>query len=163
MIKQKTASLEYLMPVFRERLDSGQSVRFSPQGTSMLPMLRQEIDTVVISPLPEKLNKYDIPLYQRTNGQYVLHRIVAVEQIRSESDSAELACTYTCMGDNQFVKEPGLTHDQMIGLVTEFYRGGKRVTTDQLSYKLYCRMWYHSRHFRHFWIRAVRKLRRIFS
>ena len=30
-----------------------------PGGVSMLPMLRQGLDQVVLSPLPEKLKKYD--------------------------------------------------------------------------------------------------------
>ena len=82
--------LELLMPLIKERLAAGQSVRFSPKGTSMLPMLRQGIDSVVLSPLPKRLGKYDLPLYQRDNGQFVLHRIVAAED------------SYTCIGDNQF-------------------------------------------------------------
>ena len=148
MKKQKVTSLEFLMPVFRERLASGQSIRFSPQGTSMLPMIRQGIDSVVISPVNGKLKKYDIPLYQRENGQYVLHRIVEVGE------------TYTCIGDNQFVAERGLRHEQMIAVVTAFDRGGRVHQTDELCYQIYCRLWNHSRHIRHFWRRGVRFIRR---
>ena len=148
MEKQKVTSLEYLMPVFRERLASGQSIKFLPQGTSMLPMLRQGIDSVVISPVKGKLKKYDIPLYQRDNGQYVLHRII------------EVGDTYTCIGDNQFVEEKGLRHEQMIAVVTSFDRGGRTHQTDERCYQLYCRLWDHSRHIRHFWQRGIRYLRR---
>lgn len=151
MKKQKSTSIEYLMPIFRERLAYGQSVQFSPQGTSMLPMIRQDIDSVVISPVSQKLKKYDIPLYQRDNGKYILHRIV------------EAGDTYACMGDNQFVREYGLRDDQIIGCVTEFYRDGKKHSTDETGYRLYCRVWYHSRHFRHFWRRVIRKLKRCLS
>lgn len=148
MDKKKVTSLEYLMPVFRERLVAGQSVKFSPQGTSMLPMIRQGIDSVVISPVSGKLKKYDIPLYQRDNGQYVLHRIV------------EVGDTYTCIGDNQFVKERGLTDDQMIAVVTAFDRGGRVHSTSELGYQFYCRIWNHSRRFRYFLRRGVRWIRR---
>jgi len=148
MEKQKVTSLEYLMPVFRERLASGQSIRFSPQGTSMLPMIRQGIDSVVISPVKGKLKKYDIPLYQRDNGQYVLHRIIEVGE------------TYTCIGDNQFLAERGLRDEQMIAVVTSFNRGGREYQTDELGYQLYCRLWDQSRHIRHFWRRGVRFIRR---
>ena len=86
-------SMDSLMPLFKERLAAGQIVRFSPRGVSMLPMLRQGIDSVELSPVPEKLKKYDLPLYQRRNGQYVLHRIVKVSE------------GYTCIGDNQFEPE----------------------------------------------------------
>ena len=134
------------MPVFRERLEAGQMVRFSPQGTSMLPMLRQDVDSVVIAPPPAKLKKYDIPLYQRRDGKYILHRIV------------EAGDTYTCMGDNQFSKENRIEHGQIIGYVTGFYRGGNRHAIDETGYKIYCRVWYHSRHFRHFCKRVKRKL-----
>ena len=54
---------EELMPLIRERLAAGQKVRYLPfRGVSMLPMLRQGIDTVELAPLPEKLQKYDLPV-----------------------------------------------------------------------------------------------------
>ena len=127
---EKDIRMEQLMPLFRERLDKGQTVRFMPRGISMLPMLRQGIDSVVLSPLPEKLKKYDLPLYQRPNGKYILHRIVDVGD------------TYTCLGDNQYTKEYGVEHQWMIGVVTAFYRGEKYHSVNELGYQLYCRFWY---------------------
>ncbi len=147
-IIEKDVRMEQLMPLFRERLAQGQTVRFMPRGISMLPMLRQGIDSVVLSPLPEKLKKYDLPLYQRKNGRYVLHRVIGVSD------------TYTCLGDNQFVVEPGLMHEQMIGLVTAFYRGEKYHSVTEPGYQLYCRLWYHSRKLRHFWRRGINWLKR---
>jgi len=136
------------MPLIREQLDRGKTVRFSPRGTSMLPMLRQGIDKVVLSPLPQRLKKYDLPLYQRDNGQYVLHRIVEVGE------------TYTCLGDNQFDKESGLRQEQMIALVTAFTRGDREYSVTDWRYRVYCRVWYHSRHLRRFYRRAKGWLRR---
>ena len=49
--------MEELVPIIRERLEAGQSIKFSPHGTSMLPMLREDIDSVVLSPPPERLKK----------------------------------------------------------------------------------------------------------
>ena len=131
--KERTACLEELMPLIRERLASGQRVKFSPRGVSMLPMLRQGRDTVTLSPLPETLKKYDLPLYRRANGQYVLHRIVKVGE------------TYTCVGDNQFVYETGLEHGQMIALVSGFARDGREYSATDWRYRLYCRVWHYSR------------------
>ena len=142
------AKMDDLVPLFKERLAAGQKVRFSPKGISMLPMLRQDTDTVVLSPVPEKLKKYDLPLYQRDNGKYVLHRIVGVGE------------TYTCIGDNQFELERGLRHDQMIAVVTEFYRGEKKYSVNQFSYRLYCRFWHYSRGVRHIWRRGKGWLKR---
>ena len=142
------APMEELMPVFREQLAAGHNVQFSPKGISMLPMLRQGIDTVVLSPMPERLRKYDLALYQRDNGQYVLHRIVAVGE------------NYTCIGDNQFQKETGLRYDQMIAVVTAFTRGKRKISVTALSYRIYCRLWHLSRPWRHFWRRGIGWLRR---
>lgn len=137
------------MPLFRQQLSQGGRVRFSPKGTSMLPMLRQGTDTVELSPITGKLKKYDLPLYQRENGQYVLHRIVKAED------------TYTCIGDNQFQLEPGLRHDQMIAVVSAFYRGEKRWEVTAWQYRLYCRLWHHSRRLRGLWLAVKARLRRI--
>ena len=139
------------MPLIKELLQSGKTVRFSPKGTSMLPMIRQGIDTVVLAPLTGELKKFDLPLYQRDNGQYVLHRIVKVGQ------------TYTCVGDNQIAKEEGLRHDQMIAVVVAFTRGKKRYSVHCFRYWLYCRFWCYSRPIRRLWLHGINCIRRRFK
>lgn len=148
-------SMDELMPIFREQLDAGRSVRFSPRGVSMLPVIREGIDSVVLSPLPNRLQRYDLPLYRRDNGDYVLHRVVEVERCRGGGHSSANETFYTCMGDNQFVKEHGLAHDQMIAVVTSFYRGDKRYEVSDFRYKLYCCVWYRSRRVRRYFRRCV--------
>jgi len=130
------------MPLIREQLASGRNVQFSPRGTSMLPMLRQGIDRVVLSPAPEKLRKYDLPLYQRADGRYILHRVVAVDD------------QYTCIGDNQFQLEHGVPHDWVIAIVSAFYRRDRLWRTNDWRYRLYCRLWHYSRPMRHLWRRG---------
>ena len=71
-LRERDVPLNTLMPLIREELSAGKSVRFSPRGVSMLPMLRPGMDTVTISPPPEKLKKYDLPLYRRDNGKYII-------------------------------------------------------------------------------------------
>lgn len=146
----KDVKLDELMPLVREHLKSGNSFRLFPNGTSMLPMIRQGVDSVILSPVPDKLKKYDLPFYQRDNGQYVLHRIV------------EAGETYTCIGDNQFIFEHGVRQDQMIALVTAFYRGDKRISVDSISYRFYCYFWHYSRFFRRYWRAGIGWLRRLF-
>ncbi len=142
----KKTQLDQLMPLIKEELEAGHSVRFSPSGISMLPMLRDGIDSVILSPLPEKLRKYDLPLYRRASGQYVLHRVIKVGR------------TYTCIGDNQFYKETDLQHGQMIALVTSFYRNNKEIQTSNLGYQIYCRFWHYSRPIRHLYKSGIRWL-----
>lgn len=148
-MRKVSVKLDDLMPLIREQLAEGKSVQFSPQGVSMLPMLRQGRDTVTLSPLPPRLRKYDLPLYQRVNGQYVLHRVVSVGD------------TYTCIGDNQIVYEKGLTHGQMIALVTDFTRDGRAHSVNDPSYRLYCILWHYSRPIRYVWRKGKDKLKRL--
>lgn len=145
-----TAHMEELMPLIRERLAAGQSVRFSPKGVSMLPMLRQGRDTVTLSPITGGLKKYDLVLYQRKSGKYVLHRIVGVGN------------NYTCSGDNQVVLEKGLQPEQMIALVTAFSRDEREHSVDELGYRIYCRFWHHTRLIRRIWRGLCRRVARIF-
>lgn len=146
---EKAVRLEQLMPLIREQLEAGRSVRFAPRGTSMLPMLRQGKDKVVLSSVSGALRKYDIPLYQRDNGQYVLHRVVKAGD------------TYTCIGDNQYEREPGIRQDQVIAVVTAFTRGDREIPVTDPGYRCYCRLWHWTRPARHLLARAKDLLRRI--
>ena len=145
------APMEELVPLIRDALSRGQTVRISPRGVSMLPMLRQGTDSVELSPIPEKLRKFDLPLYQRQDGTYVLHRIVDAQD------------TYTCMGDNQFTAEHGLRPEQMLAVVTAFYRGEKKHSVREPGYWLYCRLWHCSRPLRKLWRKGVNRLRRLLT
>lgn len=131
-----TLQMDELMPLILERLAAGQDVRFSPRGVSMLPMLRQGRDTVTLSPVTGRLRKYDLPLYRREDGRYVLHRVVGVSD------------TYICIGDNQYVKEYGVEHRQVLAVVTSFSRDGKEYSVSSPSYRLYCSFWNVSRFLR---------------
>ena len=135
--------MDVLMPIMLDRLQNGQTIRFSPNGKSMLPMLRQGRDSVELSPISGKLRKYDLPLYRRRDGKYILHRIVQAGE------------TYVCMGDNQFYPEPGVRQDQLIAVVTAFYRDGKRYTVYGWFYRAYCVLWHYTRPLRRFWKRCI--------
>lgn len=137
-LHEKNLRLEQVMPLVRERLAAGQTVRFAPKGCSMLPMLRQGRDKVVLAAAHGRLKKYDLPLYQRDDGSYVLHRIVKVGQ------------TYTCIGDNQHVPEPGIRPDQMIAVVVAFARDDKEISVADFRYQIYCRLWH--------WLRPLKRI-----
>ena len=46
-------------------------------GTSMLPMLKNRRDTIVVSKKTERLKPLDVALYKR-GEQYILHRVLEV-------------------------------------------------------------------------------------
>ena len=119
-----------LLALIRERLAAGQTVRYLPfRGVSMMPMLRQGKDTVEIAPLPEKLQKYDLPVYQYPSGKVVMHRIVDVKDDH-----------YVCLGDNTYVYEK-VRREQIVAMVCAFYRGDRRISVEAPGYRLYCRFW----------------------
>ena len=132
--------------LIREVVESGGEFQLYPRGTSMLPLLRQGKDSVVLVKVPEHIKRGDIPLYRRADGHYVLHRV-----IRAEKDG-----TYTMCGDNQTQLERGITRDQMIATVSAISRKEKMRSVRAISYRAYCFFW------RSFFIRRVYfKLRRI--
>lgn len=136
---------EELMALVRETVAAGQKVRYIPfRGTSMLPMLRQGRDQVELSPLPERLKKYDLPVYQYPSGKYVMHRVVDVKDDH-----------YICNGDNLLQMEK-VYPQQMIAVVSAFTRDGKRIEVDAPGYRAYCWFWCVVRPVRH----AVRRVLR---
>lgn len=123
--------LEEFEPVIRKILAEGGNFQFAPRGTSMQPYIYQGRDQVVLAPLPEgKLKKYQVILYKRKNGAYVLHRIVKVKK-----DS------YTMRGDNQFQNEKGIKKEQMIGLVTKVVRGEKEKSMETITARFTAMIW----------------------
>lgn len=137
-----SAHVEEMMPMIQETLASGHCIRnFTFRGVSMLPMLRQGKDSVELAPLPEKLHKYDLPLYRYPNGKYVMHRIVGVKEDH-----------YLCLGDNTYRYEH-IKPEQMIAVVSAFKRGDKRIEVTNYWYRLYSRVWY--------WCYPARKLLRM--
>ena len=147
----KEVRLADLYPVMKEVLDAGGTANFNPHGTSMLPMLHDDGDRVVLKKPDGELKKYDLPLYRRKNGAFVLHRVV-----RKPENGV-----YTMCGDNQWALERGITQDQIIGVVVEFERKGKKITVDDPMYKLYARVWVAIMPLRHLFIGGTRRLKRI--
>ena len=104
-------------------------------GVSMRPLLRQGKDLMVIrKKLPqERCKKYGAVLFKRANGQYVLHRVL---QVRAQD--------YVICGDNCIGREYGITDEQILGVMTQVVRGGRkqRVIKDtDFLYRCYVHLW----------------------
>ena len=94
-------------------------------GVSMKPLLGNRRDTVIILPANGRLKKYDVPLYRR-GEKCVLHRIVRV-----------LPESYVICGDNCESYEYDITDNNIIGVLSAFYRKDKFYTVNDWRYKLY--------------------------
>lgn len=127
---KKEISLSSALPLIEETLSADGEVSFSPSGNSMRPLLRHRQDTIVLKKPVGKLRKYDVPLYRRKDGSFVLHRVIGID-----SDG------YIMCGDNQTVKERAIKDEQIIAVMTSFCRGGKNISCESFSYRLYSKIW----------------------
>lgn len=127
----KFVRLSEVYDVMVEMLESGGTVNFNPNGTSMLPTIMNHGDRVVIKKPNRRLKKYELPLYIRKNGDFVLHRVVRVYEN-----------SYGMCGDNQWNIEKGVTDDQIVGVVTKIYRKGKEIDVEKSRlYNIYVILW----------------------
>lgn len=119
-----------------------------PKGVSMWPMIRSGKDSVVINPHQGRLKKYDIPLYKDHIDRYVVHRIIEV------TDTGYVIC-----GDGLFEIEYDITDDDIIGVVTGFFRKEKYIPVDSKRYMRYVHFWVDNFYLRKPVIKITRKLR----
>lgn len=116
---------------FEEEIKRSGYLLYRNVGDSMLPLIRQGRDLVLISRKPEgRLKKYDVPLYKRDSGQYVLHRIVRVR----END-------YVICGDNRWRRETGISDRHIIGVLTAVIREGRQFPVTHGCCGVYSRLW----------------------
>lgn len=93
-------------------------------GVSMLPLLKNRRDTVVVQAKTERLKPLDVALYKRGDA-YVLHRVIAVKE-----------GGYIIRGDNCYSDE-NIPEDWVIGVLTEFFRKGKHIFCTDEKYIKY--------------------------
>ena len=116
--------------LIREVLDSDGEFRIYPHGTSMLPLLRQGIDSVALRKLDRAPQKFDILFYRRADGSYILHR---VKQVTPDG--------MILWGDNHTMLEYGVTDDMIIGYAARIFRGETEINCDSFLYRTYLRLW----------------------
>lgn len=135
---------------FEEQLAQNGKLIYTNRGDSMMPLIRQGRDLLIIVPVQGRLKKYDVPLYKRDNGQYVLHRILKVR----EHD-------YVICGDNRWSKEYGITDRHIIGILTGVIRNGREISVNDRKYKAYVHLWCDLFPVRAFITHVINKLSRI--
>ena len=121
--------MEELHKVIALQMENGGRAKLTVTGRSMLPLLRAYRDSVELIPVSGQQKKGNIVLYRRANGQFVLHRIVAL------TESGYILC-----GDNEAVREP-VSQEQLLAVVDGLIRKGKTVSLDNLSYRGYTTIW----------------------
>lgn len=103
------------------------------RGSSMRPFIRSGEDLVQLRAKKpgERFSKYDVVLYHPPGGEYILHRIVKV-----------LPDSYVLCGDNRVTKEPDITDDIVLAVLTGIVRKGKSLNIHSRGYRFVLRCWY---------------------
>ena len=121
---------------FEDVLERYGKLIYPNRGASMLPLLRQGRDLMVIERKGgEPCKKYDAVLFKRPSARgpddYVLHRILRINKDGSYWIVGDNCCT----GD--IVREP-----QILGTLTAVLRGGKKsVSVSDPLYRVYVALW----------------------
>ena len=114
-------------------------------GVSMLPMLKNRRDTIVVKTKTERLQPLDVALYKRGDA-YILHRVLSV----TESG-------YIIRGDNCYYDEI-VPEEAVIGVLTEFFRKKKHYFCTEKKYLRYVKKRLKNYKVRRFFIRTKMKI-----
>ncbi len=119
------------------------------KGTSMNPMLYENRDRVLIERCVKRLKNGDVALFERADGSFVLHRVMRVYDTH-----------YTFCGDNHSVFEYGVKDENVLGVLTGYYKKDKFINLQKsFKYKLY--LFFYGKNL---FVRRIRfLLRRIFA
>ncbi len=112
------------------------TVKMKVAGFSMYPLVASRRDSVLLGKA-DTLKIGDVPLFQRADGSFILHRIVG------KKDGAFYLC-----GDYETKKEYPVYPDQIVAVAKGFYRKERFISCDSFLYKLYSFLWRGT-----FWIR----------
>ena len=118
------------MTRFEDVIERDGRLIYTNVGDSMRPLIRQDRDILIIEKPNGRLKKYDVPLYKRNSGQYVLHRVLKVRP----ND-------YVICGDNRYSKEYGITDRHIIGVLTAVVCDGKEMPITDWRYLIYVHLW----------------------
>ena len=119
-------TIENLLPLIKKAINENSTIRIYPRGKSMMPMIKEGVDSVVLSKADD-FKKYDIVFFKSDDSFYSLHRIIKITKDK----------IYVC-GDNQSKKEI-IDRKQIIAKVESWYKGEEKISNDDKKYRKYIR------------------------
>lgn len=111
-------------------VEEGHEVSLLISGSSMAPFLIHHRDTIYFKAPDRELKPGDMVFYQRSSGQYVMHRIRFVK-----TDG------YYLIGDGQQITEGPIAREQIFALVTAVKRKGKVIRPGDFRWEFFARVW----------------------
>jgi len=131
MIDLRIVKSKELFSVAKTIFNKNCALRIKVTGSSMFPFLRDTLDSVELTSIDfQIINRYDLVVILRENGQYVLHRV-----IQKQKNS------FFINGDAQQFIEGPLIPNQLIAVVTSIKRGKKWISCSNAWWILLSRIW----------------------
>lgn len=120
---------ETLLPIVAEMLSEGSVITLKTKGSSMLPFIVGDEDSVVLKK-NENIRIGEVVLAKVANEQFVLHRIVKID-----------GDTVTLMGDGNLREVEECSIADIYGCVNTIIHQGKRIDCNKRSERIKAHMW----------------------
>jgi len=118
--------------VLEDELKNKGFIVISNKGNSMLPLIRQGKDLMVIVSKPNRRIRPLEAVFYRRGNKYLLHRVL----FRRKND-------YIIGADNRIYGEKGITDDDILGVLSAVIRDkNKEIKVQSIPYKFYVLFWY---------------------
>lgn len=129
--KKQYVSGSELFPLIIEQLEQGKRVCFTVSGSSMMPWIVNNRDSVeLISAKNIQLKKGDIILFQPLKHKYVLHRIIKV-----------CPTGYLTAGDGNLYADGIASKESVIAKAVSIRRKGKEIDCEKIRWKIVFHIW----------------------
>lgn len=127
VIKDKKVMMEEI----RTLISEGKTVTLTVKGNSMNPFIVHLRDRMTLGPWKkEDLKKGTVALVKDTRGNYLIHRIIKVEEN-----------TVTLLGDGNIKMTETATFDNIIAIMYSVNRKGREVSIYSCLWKTYSWFW----------------------
>ena len=113
-----------------ELLAEGKTVKVSPKGYSMYPLMVPGRDYAIIEPYKGGAKRCDVALFRRQGSILVIHRIY------SKTDEG-----YFFVGDNQHELEGPIKEEQIKGIMVCVERKGHMLSCSNVFYRMVYHIW----------------------
>lgn len=120
------------LSILASLLLTGHSIRVTPHGRSMRPLLNGVSDRVDVEPLSGMPQENDLVFYRDQSGALAVHRVCCVH---AESDCADM------LGDGNLVTEYAIPLTDVYGRVSVIHRGDRDISVKDAGYRRYVRFW----------------------
>ena len=155
-VLRKVADSYVVVPVNKLTLDFNGIINLNETGAFLFEKLQNDCEKADL--LKAMLDEYEVSEEKASADIDTF-----IQKLREADVNFGRDGSYTMCGDNQFAVEKGITDDDVIGVVTAFYRKGKPYTVDSMKYRAYLEFMFYSKPLRKVIASTVSRSKNAFS